>query len=187
MCTLAPFATTLSVSVSIFTLVAITLDRAYAIIYQFRIKLKKHEFVIILLIIWFLAGFMSSFNFYNYTINEVNKTDLPEVARASLEGHEENLCYSCDVRNMTNFKIYMLSLTTIQFLLPIIVFIFTYLAIYANLTSKYHSPHSPNNNPIKNKQKVIKMIFIVLVIFIICWSPLQIYNLLQFFNPDINK
>ncbi|KAI1303706.1 Tachykinin-like peptides receptor 99D [Halotydeus destructor] len=38
-----------------------------------------------------------------------------------------------------------------------------------------------------NKKKVIKMLFIVVALFAVCWAPLQIYNLLSDLYPEINE
>lgn len=40
---------------------------------------------------------------------------------------------------------------------------------------------------LKNKLKVIKMLVIVVILFGICWLPLQTYNILQATFPQINE
>ena len=40
---------------------------------------------------------------------------------------------------------------------------------------------------LKNKMKVIKMLVIVVILFGICWLPLQTYNILQATFPQINE
>lgn len=40
---------------------------------------------------------------------------------------------------------------------------------------------------LRNKMKVIKMLVIVVILFGICWLPLQTYNILQATFPQINE
>jgi leucokinin receptor len=40
---------------------------------------------------------------------------------------------------------------------------------------------------LKNKKKVIKMLVIVVTLFLVCWLPLQSYNILQVTWPSINE
>ena len=56
MCKITFFVQSLSVSVSIFTLVAISLDRYVAIMYPLRPRMTSHQTVIIALCIWLFAG-----------------------------------------------------------------------------------------------------------------------------------
>ena len=39
----------------------------------------------------------------------------------------------------------------------------------------------------KIKRKTIKMLIIVVVIFVICWLPLNLYHLLTDFHPNAGK
>ena len=189
-CKLAPFATTLNVNVSIFTLVAITLDRSYVILYPLREKLKMQHFFIIVSLIWILASLISSLNLFVYELVPFNVTSNETNSNSSSSSFFDSnvsLIYRCDTTHEELYRYYTLSLTIVQFALPISIFIVSYSAIYTNLNFKYQQPRSPNSKLVRNKQKVIKMIFIVLFIFIFCWSPLQIYNFLQFLDLEINQ
>ena len=75
MCKIVPFAATLSVYVSIITLVAISLDRYYVILYPFRQKLRLKQCIIILFLIWIVSILMSLFKLVNYEITYVNYDD----------------------------------------------------------------------------------------------------------------
>lgn len=68
MCKIVPFAATLSVNVSIITLVAISLDRYYVILYPFRQKLRLKQCIAILFIIWIVSILMSLFKLINYGV-----------------------------------------------------------------------------------------------------------------------
>jgi hypothetical protein len=133
MCKVAPFAATLSVNVSIFTLVAISLDRYYVILYPFRPKMSLTHCYSIIFIIWIAAITISSVNLFNYLVTP-DQQCLPNYL-ALFEWHSVFLVF-------------------IQYLVPFLIITFTYFRI------GYHiyfddSPNSVTKNQGKNKKKVL--------------------------------
>lgn len=170
MCKLAPFATTLSLNISIFTLVAISIDRYHVILYPLKQKLSNKQCYIILVIIWIIAFLLSIIHLFNYKVNI----------------DEELLVPRCELANRFLFKYHSIFLIIVQYILPFVIILYTYLRIGLSL---YYAklPQTVDNKQDINKKKVIKMIFIVVLLFMICWTPIQIYNFLDCIQPSINE
>jgi hypothetical protein len=168
LCKLAPFATSLNVNVSVLTLAAISLDRFYVIYFPLKPKLRSKHFVYIMTAIWAVSLSVSSYNLFvfeikNKTANDNNTT--PE--------------YRCDLPEENNNPYFLPVQTFIQFVFPLLILSFSFLAIYYRIyLRRYEGPvnfyvHSKQS---VNRRKVIKMILIVLLVFAVCWTPLQAYN-----------
>lgn len=175
------------------TLVAISLDRFYVIFYPLKPKLRIRHCLIIIGFIWLGSIILSSYQFFNYNVNRITITGEDNVSESSqkstIHSNSSIIIYQCE-NNDRNYSVYHhATLFVIQYLLPFLILWFTFFAIGYKIyfrvdQKKFLSTHTNNN---KNRKKVIKMILIVLFCFIICWTPLQLYNLLSIITPSINK
>ena len=170
MCKVAPFSSTLSVNVSILTLVAISLDRYYVILHPFKPKLRVKQCFIILICIWIAAFALSAFHLYTF--------------RIYVYGDRLECAPDLEPKMFLLFKYHTIFLVVVQYLIPFVIISLTYFRI------GYHiyfddSPNSVTKNQEKNKRKVIKMIFIVVSLFMVCWAPIQLYNFLNIVYPDL--
>jgi hypothetical protein len=204
MCKIVPFAATVSVSVSILTMIAISFDRFFIIVYPHKQRLKLRECSLLLVAIWIVAFLMGSVKLYNYSIQYFNETetDVPPVKRCEIVNGEIN-----------HWDIYFLGL--FQFILPLVLLIYVYFRIgyyiFVQRTSSVAKKHIKSkrrvtiNSPIFAalkiaifvilfselffllSLKVIKMIFIVIVIFMMSWFPLHLFNVLNINIEGIEK
>nr|QVK45771.1 G protein-coupled receptor [Proales similis] len=160
-CKIAPFASTLSVNVSIATLCIISIDRYYVIVNPFAAKLSKRHCFIIIVLVWLLSFIISLPNFFNfYTI------DL-QVA-----GETVVICQPINIKLNTY---YTMGMICFQYLLPFMIILVTYFGIGYHLYFS-EAPCSITDNQAQNKRKVIKMIFIVVILFMICWFPIHLFE-----------
>ena len=111
MCKIAPFAATLSVNISVYTLVLISLDRYRHIVNPFKHKIKTNECYIILAILWTLSLLLSLVKLINF------KTDYIDV---------DNTVMICGPMNYDLHKIETITLIIIQYIIPFIIISFTY-------------------------------------------------------------
>jgi hypothetical protein len=175
MCPLAPFATTLSVNVSILTLVIISLDRYYVILYPFKPKLRNKHCFFILTCIWAVSILLSSPNLYHYTTVLENCNGTLALKCGPFRPYED--------RPSNSYRAHTIVLVLIQYVFPFFIMTVTYMGIGIHIYSD-QIPNSVTKNQEKNKRKVIKMIFIVVILFMVCWFPLQLYNSLVVFTDD---
>ncbi|CAF0809720.1 unnamed protein product [Brachionus calyciflorus] len=164
LCKMAPFAATLSSNVNIITLVAISLDRHHVILHPLKKKLSKKKCILILILIW-IVSIMSITRFFNYKVFHIENKK------------------QCNPINFELLKYDIIILTGLQFIIPFVIISITYIKI-ANHIYFAETPQTANCNQIKTRKKVIKMILIVVVLFMICWAPIHLFNVINVLFPD---
>ncbi|XP_055915102.1 neuropeptide Y receptor type 2 [Eupeodes corollae] len=186
MCAFCPFVQAVSVNVSVFTLTAIAIDRHRAIINPLRARPTKFISKIIIATIWATAVAFAvpcAIAFRVETLHERIRENnvILNVSRDF-----------CSNINLTDDQLqtYRYSLVFVQYLVPFCVISF----VYIQMAVKLWGTHAPGNAQdsrditlLRNKKKVIKMLIIVVVVFGMCWLPLQSYNILYVTIPEINE
>ncbi|XP_036357850.1 neuropeptide Y receptor type 2-like isoform X2 [Octopus sinensis] len=178
LCSLAPFVLTMSVSVSVLTLTVIAVDRYFAVLHPLKQRFTKRTAVILVTAIWIICSTSS----------------LPEALfRKVIPIYPKPLvfCTTDWPTHPPNFaKAYHLYLLFAQYLLPLVIISFAYLRIGCHIWMLENPGIAVNNqNDIRsrNKRKVVKMLLVVVCLFVICWMPLQTYNLLSEIWRPINE
>jgi hypothetical protein len=138
MCKIAPFAATLSVNVSVYTLVLISLDRYRKLFYPFKCKVTIKDSYFILSILWTLSLVLSLVKLINF------KTDYIDVKQTVM------ICGPVD-HNL--HKIETIALIIIQYIIPFLIISFTYTKI-AFRVCLYTSGDAANTIQTSKKYKV---------------------------------
>lgn len=90
--------------------------------------------------------------------------------------------------NEISGQIYTIIVFVITFLLPIMIITFTYSKIWYQMVH-HVTPGNPDSvrdsHRMDVKNKVVKMLVIVVGLFILCWSPIHFFNVLLYFAPSI--
>ncbi|KOX71929.1 Tachykinin-like peptides receptor 99D [Melipona quadrifasciata] len=161
MCSFCPFVQVLSVNVSVFTLTAIAIDRHRAILKPLSARPSKLTAKFIIAGIWFLAGSLA--------------TPVAIARRVIMvpDGSNDHLKPFCIHVNLSDRSMFIYSglLVFLQYLTPLSIIS----CVYARMALKLWG------------NKVIKMLIIVVALFAICWLPLQLYNVFQYFYSEINE
>ncbi|XP_054445729.1 neuropeptide FF receptor 2 [Pteronotus mesoamericanus] len=174
MCKISGLVQGISVAASVFTLVAIAVDRFRCVVYPFKPKLTIKTAFVIIVIIWVLAIAIMSPSaimlhvqeekYYRVRLNSVNKT-MPVYWCREDWPHKEMR------------KIYTTVLFANIYVAPLFLIVIMYGRIGISLF-KVTVPHAGKQNReqwhvvSKKKQKVIKMLLIVALLFILSWLPL---------------
>ncbi|XP_052773567.1 G-protein coupled receptor 83-like [Mya arenaria] len=177
MCHLMNFSLMVSSYVSTFTLLGIALDRQQVLMYPLSPRISKPIGIVVITIIWMVAiGLSLPFGLYN----KVQTVDFffKKVKR----------CTSDFPIPSDKWEKY-LTITTflLQFIIPLTVIGFTYGRIARKLWVRTHVGAVTQNQQVsqqKAKRKSIKMLMVVVVVFALCWMPLNLYQVLADFNPD---
>jgi hypothetical protein len=149
MCKIVPFAATLSVSVSILTLIAISFDRFFIIVYPHKKRLKLRECFLLLFTIWIIAFIMSGVKLYNYAV-----TYHGNNTTSSAEDIEDSgpVIRQCEPSSWQLHVYETYFLAVFHFILPLVLIMFVYFRIgyyiFVQRTSTIAKKH------IKSKRRV---------------------------------
>nr|UXG49835.1 leucokinin receptor [Aplysia californica] len=177
LCSLAPFVQLISVNVSIFTLTVIAVDRYIAVIHPFKAGCSKRSAAIIISVIWTVAvgsGVPISLVYWVENNNETNFKDM---------------CKEHELADIENFNlVYNTIMVSLQYLLPLTVITFCYCRIAWRIWGSRRPGAHVTSEDVRgrNKRKVVKMMIIVVCLFVLCWLPLQTYNMVQRWWVEIN-
>ncbi|KAH8351555.1 hypothetical protein KR059_007719 [Drosophila kikkawai] len=185
MCSFCPFVQALSVNVSVFTLTAIAIDRHRAIINPLRARPTKFISKFIIGGIWLLALLFAVPFAIAFRVEE-----LTERFRENNETFNMTRPF-CMNKNLSDDQLqtFRYTLVFVQYLVPFCVISFVYIQMAVRLWGTRAPGNAQDSRDItllKNKKKVIKMLIIVVIIFGLCWLPLQLYNILYVTIPEIN-
>ncbi|CAF0960692.1 unnamed protein product [Adineta ricciae] len=174
MCKFTSFAQSVFVVCTVYTLIAMSVDRYIAIIHPLKPKLTRKQCRILIGLLWTFSLVFSSPIF--------------------IDMHVRHTCFHRDTDNITEYTqticetvglplsiqtAYNVATLTIIYLIPLCVLTIVYIRLGWQL-HQTHAPgeaHSERDAKIKkSKQKVIKMCFVVVIMFGVCWFPLQLYT-----------
>ncbi|XP_052773852.1 G-protein coupled receptor 83-like [Mya arenaria] len=176
MCHMMNFSLMVSSYVSTFTLLGIALDRQQVLMYPLNPRISKPIGIVVITVIWMVAiGLSVPFGVYN----KVQTVDFffKKVKR----------CTSDFPTPRDKWDKY-LTITTflLQFIIPLTVIGITYGRIARKLWVRTHVGAVTENQHVsqqKAKRKSIKMLMVVVVVFALCWMPLNLYQVIADFNP----
>uniref|UniRef100_A0A8D0UEE9 Neuropeptide FF receptor 2 n=3 Tax=Sus scrofa TaxID=9823 RepID=A0A8D0UEE9_PIG len=172
MCKISGLVQGISVAASVFTLVAIAVDRFRCVVYPFKPKLTIKTAFVIIMIIWVLAIAIMSPSaimlhvqeekYYRVRLNSQNKSSPVYWCRE-------------DWPNQEMRKIYTTVLFANIYLAPLSLIVIMYGRIGISLfktTVSHRGKQNQEHVVSKKKQKVIKMLLVVALLFILSWLPL---------------
>ncbi|KAL4641922.1 gonadotropin-releasing hormone II receptor-like [Arapaima gigas] len=181
-CRILMFMKLLAMYSSAFVTVVISLDRQSAILNPLAINKAKKKNKIMLSVAWAMSVILSvpqMFLFHNVTIT-VPQNFTQCTTRGSFVEHWQETVY-----NMFTF--------VCLFLLPLIIMIFCYTRILVEISRRMtkgnissrevHLRRSKNNIP-KARMRTLKMSIVIVMSFIICWTPYYLLGLWYWFSPE---
>ncbi|XP_078660127.1 RYamide receptor-like [Branchiostoma floridae x Branchiostoma belcheri] len=179
MCPLVRFFQVLSVSVSIFTLVAIGVDRYQAVMYPLRMRMSKSRAKQVVAIIWIMSFALAAVQLAVCRVYQVQSGDT------WYKRCEEILWPGI------NYRIgYTIVLACVTYVLPLSILAVTYYKIGVKLWGR-HSPSSIyslediSERKHERCKRKVKMIIILVGLFAVCWLPIHIFSIVLDFYPDV--
>uniref|UniRef100_A0A8D8QMD3 Tachykinin-like peptides receptor 86C n=1 Tax=Cacopsylla melanoneura TaxID=428564 RepID=A0A8D8QMD3_9HEMI len=182
-CKVNYFITNITVAASVFTLVAISLDRYLAIMKPLQHRSSRTKARISLIIIWLASGLLA----------------LPCVLHSTTKiknysgGKMKIVCYikwpDGTYPNSVSEYVYNLVFLLVTYLVPMFSMLLCYWVMGKELWgSQYIGERSQRQlHAIKSKRKVVKMFMIIITIFAICWLPYHGFFILVYHNNAISK
>ncbi|XP_050685417.1 tachykinin-like peptides receptor 99D [Leptidea sinapis] len=180
-CRFCQFVAVLSISASVFTLMAISIDRYVAIMSPLRPRLGKRATLGIAAIIWVGSCIISSPNFLYFT-TEVDLQADGSLRRVCYSDWPDGITTRSQLEYMYNI-IYML----LTYFLPIMSMTYTYAKVGRELWGSKSIGECTQRQleNVKSKRRVVKMMIVVVVIFAVCWLPFHTYFLVTSYYPDV--
>ncbi|XP_045490304.1 tachykinin-like peptides receptor 99D isoform X2 [Pieris rapae] len=180
-CKFCQFVAVLSISASVLTLMAISIDRYVAIMSPLRPRLGKRATLGIAAAIWAISCVVSSPNFLYFT----TETDpLPD-------GNVRRICFpdwpdGITTRSQMEY-VYNVMFMLLTYFLPIMSMSYTYSKVGVELWGSKSIGECTQRqlDNVKSKRRVVKMMIVVVVIFAVCWLPFHVYFIVTSYYPDV--
>lgn len=171
LCVAVNYLQAVSVFVSAYTLVAISLDRYLAIIYPLRPRMTRCQAKVIIAAVWILSLATTlpvavysrlltpPINFYSLMDREVCTEDWGSEP----SDNESRVAYS-------------VALMLLQYFLPLTVLVFTYSRIAMVVWGKRTLGETPArvDRIARSKRKMTKMMVTVVMVYTLCWLPFNV-------------
>lgn len=187
MCPIVLFQQVLAVSLSIYTMVAIGIDRYYAIKSPLKNRATRHKAKLTILIVWILSIALASVQLFVARVqenttqfvtfdNDTNSSSI--VTSVSDKTCNENWSET-DRKTYTIFNLFAV------YLIPVAILGYTYTCIGYIVK---HATHPGNSDTVrdlnynKSKSKVVKMLIVLVCVFTLCWLPLHMFTILADFT-----
>ncbi|VVC27941.1 Neurokinin receptor,G protein-coupled receptor, rhodopsin-like,GPCR, rhodopsin-like, 7TM [Cinara cedri] len=180
-CKISQFVAVLSICASVFTLMAISIDRYIAIIHPLRPRLGRKTTLMIAVSIWVVGTILSIPNLIFFT---TYTEQFPN-------GEQRVICYAewPDGITTESFQeyVYNVSFMIITYFVPIGLMGFTYAMIGHELWGSQSIGECTQRQleHVQSKRRVVKMMIVVVTIFAICWLPYHIYFIVTSHMPEL--
>lgn len=158
-------------STNIITVTSIALERYIKIIYPDKAKLNAKGAIILIIIAWIISFAMG----IPYSVDIINHYDY---------AHQRILCYNIQ-SNLEGRRAFIIFVFIFFFAIPVMVNIFLYSRIAYFIHSKANELKNRSENLRKRNNKVITMLMLIVALFIICWFPFHLSQLLLKFEPQV--
>ncbi|XP_023225865.1 tachykinin-like peptides receptor 86C isoform X1 [Centruroides sculpturatus] len=178
-CVISNFIANLSVSTSVFTMSAMSVDRFFAVVRPLKPRPQKRRILIVIVIIW-SSGILLSSPTLIYSTTETYI--LPTGTRT--------LCFLIWPDGYSSLSItdyvYNIIFLFVTYVVPMIFMIVTYTWMGQNLWGNKGIGELtvPQLEAVKSKQRVVKMFIVVVLLFAVCWLPYHVYFLYAYHHKD---
>ncbi|KAH0623078.1 hypothetical protein JD844_031007 [Phrynosoma platyrhinos] len=190
-CTMSGLVQGMSVSASVFTLVAIAMDRFHCIILPFRERLSLLKAMVVIVVVWLLAIAIMCPSAIMLTVGRMEDHYMV-LSDGKNTTYPLYACYEAWSDNSMR-KLYTTILFIHIYLVPLTLIIFMYGRVCLKLCSST-APITANplcaartHGTCKKRIKVIKMLILVALLFMISWLPLWTLMLLVDYTNLANE
>ncbi|XP_002730513.1 QRFP-like peptide receptor [Saccoglossus kowalevskii] len=181
MCPIVVSLQQISVCVSIYTLTAIGIDRYYAVLYPFKLRVTKNRAKYIVFLIWIVSILLSVVVLVTARSRPVDLNDFIDTP--------EDIVFFCSERVSPAAAMgYEFFILVITYIIPLCILSYTYYNIGRRLWGRSlpgNADYNRDLSQMRSKRKTIKMLVIIVVVFSSCWFPLQVFNVINDLVPSL--
>lgn len=173
LCKLMPFVQCLSVSVSTFSLVLITMERYQLIVHPTGWKPVVGQSYLAVALTWMVAGLISV-PFLSYTV-----LTLPFQNLSTSFPIDDHLICMEHWPSVEERRVYTTSLLVFQYFLPLALITICYLHIFLRLRRRRDAVDRGRSASQKRKRgsaRINAMLLSIVVAFAVSWLPLNVFN-----------
>ncbi|EDW42708.1 GM26156 [Drosophila sechellia] len=180
-CTINNFVANVTVSTSVFTLVAISFDRYIAIVHPLKRRTSRRKVRIILVLIWALSCVLSAPCLLYSSI----------MTKHYYNGKSRTVCFMMwpDGRYPTSMAdyAYNLIILVLTYGIPMIVMLICYSLMGRVLWGSRSIGENTDRQmeSMKSKRKVVRMFIAIVSIFAICWLPYHLFFIYAYHNNQV--
>ncbi|XP_017779804.1 PREDICTED: prolactin-releasing peptide receptor-like [Nicrophorus vespilloides] len=187
-CHMVSYAQGISVYISTLTLTSIAIDRYFVIIYPFHPRMKLSTCVFIIITIWLFSVLVTLPYGIYMKHYEANLTNLNVT---NLEGYD--YIYLCEEKWPSDYirQIFGGVTSLMQFVIPFFLIAFCYVRVSIKLNDRAKSkPGSKSSKKEEadreRKRRTNRMLIAMVVIFLVSWLPLNLFNVVYDFYGHLN-
>lgn len=184
-CKINNFVSYMTVSLNVFTLLAISVDRRKAIIRPLSPKSGKMSVLAVILSIWLVSGVMAApAGYFSQQVDIRKCSDSKACILVWPDGYQG----SSQLDYLYNIAFFFLT-----YVMPMIGMGICYIQMGRNLWRGDKSalsllvPQVALTKSRNDKKKIVKMFAFVVVIFMVCWAPYHIYFIFSYHYPSIMR
>ncbi|XP_055350478.1 RYamide receptor-like [Paramacrobiotus metropolitanus] len=186
LCPIVLFLQLSSVLTSVYTLVAIGVDRYLFVTRPLKARLTKRKGKFVVVSIWIFALLLSSVQL--------------AVVRCMKFIHNGQVYKDCQEAwpSEEYRKMYTVTVALLTYVIPLSLLIYTYIRVGSILWLRtppgesvsfcsISSMSRTEERRTKSKQRVVKMLVVIVLVFAICWFPLHLFFVMIDFFPELIK
>lgn len=175
-CKIANYLMHVSAYASVWTLVLLSLDRYLAVVHpipSMRLRNRRNTYLLVYITWTFICcGNVPIFLQYG-------------VVHYNWMGFQRSACLNLDsMGNIMKQKVFYVCFFAFGYMIPLMLICLLYGFLLKRLLYGVVPGGSQRADSIRAKKRVTKMVVIVVLIFALCWLPIQVIFLVQHFDPD---
>ncbi|GAV00975.1 hypothetical protein RvY_11754 [Ramazzottius varieornatus] len=177
MCKLMNYSQGVTVFVASYTLVAISMERYYGIVHPFKAKMRRRKAIVVMCLTWVLALIVTlPTAIFAEVVDEIR---VDGTAALHCTERWPDLSKS-DGSSYLSY-VYGMFLMSFQYFIPVGIMIFAYSTIAVHVW-KMETPGEAMKDRDKKlkdeKLRMTKMMVVVVLLYIISWLPINVYNVI---------
>ncbi|KAJ7988420.1 hypothetical protein DPEC_G00323360 [Dallia pectoralis] len=170
MCKVTPFVECVSVTVSVFSLVLIALERHQLILHPTGWSPAASHSYLAVGLTWFVACFIS-LPFLSY--NVLTDDHFQNITMPANPFRDHTICMEKWPSNQHRLA-YTTSLLLFQYCLPLLLVLLCYLRIFLRLRRRRDVVE--RSRKARGAHRINAMLAVIVVVFALCWLPLTVFN-----------